>query len=60
MLNFKNSLIFQIEQFRIFDNFLNQRIIAIWNLELESVQFSKFDSFIFVIIPKFLHNLIIF
>ena len=27
VLNFENSLIFQIEQFRIFDYFLNQSII---------------------------------
>ena len=47
VLNLKNSLTFQIEQFRIFDYFLNQSIIAIWNLELENVQFSKFDTFIF-------------
>ena len=29
VLNLENSLIFQIEQFRIFDDFLNQSIIAI-------------------------------
>ena len=28
----KNSSIFQIEQFRIFDNFLNQSIITIWKM----------------------------
>ena len=29
ILNFENLLTFQIEQFRIFDHFLNQSIIAI-------------------------------
>ena len=29
VLNFENSLIFQIEQFRIFDYFSNRSIIAI-------------------------------
>ena len=29
VLNFENSLVFQIEQFRIFDHFRNQSIIAI-------------------------------
>ena len=32
VLNFENSLIFQIGQFRIFDHFLNQSIIAIWKM----------------------------
>ena len=32
VLNFENSLIFQIKQFRIFDHFLNQSIIAIWKM----------------------------
>ena len=36
VLNFENSLIFQSDQFRIFDNFWNQLIIATWNLELEN------------------------
>ena len=29
VLNFENSLIFQIKQFRIFDHFLNKSIIAV-------------------------------
>ena len=32
VLNLENSLIFQIERFRIFDHFLNQSIIAIWKM----------------------------
>ena len=32
VLNFEKSLIFQIEQFRMFDNFLNQSVIAIWKM----------------------------
>ena len=32
VLNFENSLIFQIEQFRIFDPFWNQSIIEIWKM----------------------------
>ena len=32
MLNLENQLIFQIEQFRVFEHFLNQLIIAIWKM----------------------------
>ena len=32
VLNFENLLIFQAEQFRIFDHFWNQSIIAIWKM----------------------------
>ena len=32
VLNFENLLIFLIKQFRIFDHFLNQSIIAIWKM----------------------------
>ena len=32
VLNLENELIFQIEQFRIFNHFLNQSIIAIWKM----------------------------
>ena len=32
VLSFENSLIFHTEQFRIFDHFLNQSIIAIWKM----------------------------
>ena len=49
MLNSENSLIFQIEQFRIFDHFLNQSIIAIWKIvnypNLKLLEFVKLDTF---------------
>ena len=49
MLNFENSLIFQIEQFRIFDHFLNQSIIAILKManypNYNFWEFSKLDIF---------------
>ena len=49
MLNLDNSLIFQIEQFRIFDNFLNQSIIAIWEManfpNKKLWEFYKLDTF---------------
>ena len=32
VLTFENSLIFQIEQFRIIVNFFNRSIIAIWKI----------------------------
>ena len=49
VFEFKNSSIFQIEQFRVFDNFLNQSIIAIWKManfsNLKFWEFSKLDIF---------------
>ena len=45
MLNFENSLIFQIEQFRIIDHFLNQAIIAIWKMaNFSNYTFWKFSE----------------
>ena len=34
VLNFENSLIFQIEKFQMFDHFWNQSIIAIWEMAI--------------------------
>ena len=49
MSNSENSLIFQIEQFRLFYHFLNQSIIAIWKIAnfpiLKLLEFSKLDTF---------------
>ena len=49
VLNFENSLIFQIKEFPIFDNFLNQSIIAIWKManfpNEKFSDFSKLDIF---------------
>ena len=33
LLNFENSLIFLIEQFRIFGHFPNKSIIATWEID---------------------------
>ena len=49
MLNFENSLIFRIDQFREFDHFLNQSIIGIWKVancpNYKFWEFSKLDTF---------------
>ena len=49
MLNFENLLILQIEEFRIFDHFSNQSIIAIWKManfpNYKFWGFSKLDIF---------------
>ena len=59
MFEFKNSSIFQIEQFRIFDNFWNQSIIAIWKMDnFPNCKFWKFykldifETWIFFLIWK--------
>ena len=49
VLNFENSLIFQIKQFQIFDHFLNQSIVEIWEManfpNYKFWEFSKLDIF---------------
>ena len=45
MLNFEISLIFQIEEFQIFDHFWNQSIIAVWKMaKFPNYKFREFSE----------------